>query len=65
MIFLFKHDSFQAMVENRWSRKQCNDPSVSHDTAYKVHIRVQDTGYRIDTRDTGYRKVIRDTLNTL
>ncbi|XP_023327926.1 uncharacterized protein LOC111701042 [Eurytemora carolleeae] len=27
---------FQAMVENRWSRKQCNDPSVPHDTAYKA-----------------------------
>jgi hypothetical protein len=24
------------MIQDRWGRKQCNDPSVSHDTAYKV-----------------------------
>jgi len=27
---------FQVMVEDRWGRKQCNDPSVPHDTAYSA-----------------------------
>ena len=27
---------FQYMLEDKWERKQLNDPSVSHDIAYKV-----------------------------
>ena len=29
-------DQFQTMVQDRWARKQMEDPSVSHDTALKV-----------------------------
>jgi len=28
--------SFQYMIEDRWGRKQCNDPSAPHDTAIKT-----------------------------
>jgi len=29
-------DQFQTMVQDRWARKQMEDPSVSHDTALKT-----------------------------
>ena len=28
------------MLEDKWERKQLNDPSVSHDIAYKVTIHI-------------------------